>query len=104
MAVEIATLAEIKEGLRIDYTDEDNYIGMCMNAAYEYLNDSIDDFEDKLAVERFLNKAKIPYILIIQELFDSRSLMTKDNEKIKHIVSSMLTQMRYCTYDTAELV
>lgn len=95
----IITLEEAKNYLRVDFEDDDSYINMLIEQAEEYLRDCIDNFDTKMQVERFQKKAKLCSMVIIQNMYDERSFITKDNEKLRYIVASMLMQMNYCTYE-----
>ncbi|KOY67280.1 DNA-packaging protein [Clostridium sporogenes] len=97
--INIITLQEVKEYLRVDYDDEDNFLQLCIINAEGYLKDSIDNFEIKIKSERFKNKARLIMMAIIQDMFDNRDLTTKENEKYKLIVNYFLLQMKYSTYD-----
>ncbi|GAA0115291.1 head-tail connector protein [Clostridium senegalense] len=95
----IITLEEAKNYLRIDFEDDDSYINMLIEQAESYLKDCIDNFDTKMQVERFQKKAKLCSMVIVQNMYDERSFSTKDNEKLRYIVASMLMQMNYCTYE-----
>lgn len=88
-------LEELKEALRIDYNDENVFLQMCLNSAESYLKDSIDNYDEKIEVEAFQKKVKMPIILISQELFDNRSLTTEKSEKVKYIMTSLMTQLKF---------
>ncbi|MGO5072345.1 head-tail connector protein [Clostridium sporogenes] len=94
----ILTLNETKNYLRIDYDDEDIILQLCIDNAEEYIRDAIDDFDNKIQIERFQRKAKLLAMMLIQDMFDNRELMTKDNEKYKYIARSFITQMRFNLY------
>ncbi|ENK0837125.1 phage gp6-like head-tail connector protein [Clostridium botulinum] len=97
--MDILTLAEVKEFLRLDYDDENNFLQLCMQNAEEYIRDAIDDFDNKIQIERFQRKAKLLAMMIIQDMFDNRELMTKDNEKYKYIAKSLIMQMNLNSYE-----
>lgn len=97
--MDILTLAEVKEFLRLDYDDENNFLQLCMQNAEEYMRDVIDDFDNKIQIERFQRKAKLFSLMLIQDMFDNRELMTKDNEKYKYIAKSLIMQMNLNSYE-----
>lgn len=98
--IEIVTIQEVKEALRIDYDDEDTYLNLCIKAAQSHLEDALDDFDNKILDDKFKNKAKIVVLMTIQNLFDNRVFSTDissstTNEKVKYILSSFMLQMRW---------
>ncbi|MBO0575105.1 phage gp6-like head-tail connector protein [Clostridium botulinum] len=97
--MDILTLAEVKEFLRLDYDDEDNFLQLCIQNVEEYMRDAIDDFDNKIQIERFQRKAKLLALMLIQDMFDNRELMTKDNEKYKYIAKSLIMQMNLNSYE-----
>lgn len=96
--MEIITLQQTKEYLRIDHNEEDTFIQLCVDQAQQYLSDAIDNFDEKLVQPKFVEKCKIPMLLLVQTMYDNRSFATKDEEKINFIVSSFMLQLQYC-YD-----
>ncbi|NFL80334.1 phage gp6-like head-tail connector protein [Clostridium sporogenes] len=97
--MDILTLIEVKQFLRIDYDDEDNFLQLCIQNAEEYIRDAVDDFDTKIQIDRFKTRAKLFSMFIIQDMFDNRELTTKDNEKYKYITRSFITQMRFNPYE-----
>lgn len=97
----ILTLNETKNYLRIDYDDEDIILQLCIDNAEEYIRDAIDDFDNKIQIERFHRKAKLLAMMLIQDMFDNRELMTKDSEKYKYIAKSLIMQMNLNLYENA---
>nr|WP_278001059.1 head-tail connector protein [Clostridium botulinum] len=89
----------MKEFLRLDYDDEDNFLQLCIQNVEEYMRDAIDDFDNKIQIERFQRKAKLLALMLIQDMFDNRELMTKDNEKYKYIAKSLIMQMNLNSYE-----
>ncbi|EHN17136.1 hypothetical protein IYC_00090 [Clostridium sporogenes PA 3679] len=99
--MDILTLIEVKQFLRIDYDDEDNFLQLCIQNAEEYIRDAVDDFDTKIQIDRFKTRAKLFALFIIQDMFDNRELTTKDNEKYKYIARSFITQMRFNPYENS---
>ncbi|MBY6799539.1 phage gp6-like head-tail connector protein [Clostridium botulinum] len=93
--MDILTLIEAKEFLRIDYDDEDNFLQLCIQNAEEYLKSAVDEYEDKIQKDKFKIKARLFMLMLIQDMFDNRILNTLDNEKYKYIAKSMLMQMNF---------
>ncbi|MDU4545323.1 MAG: head-tail connector protein [Clostridium botulinum] len=97
--MDVLTLIEAKEFLRIDYDDEDNFLQLCIQNAEEYIRDAVDDFDTKIQIDRFKTKAKLFSLMLIQDMFDNRELMAKDNEKYKYIAKSLIMQMNLNSYE-----
>ncbi|NCI22156.1 phage gp6-like head-tail connector protein [Clostridium botulinum] len=97
--MDILTMAEVKEFLRLDYDDEDNFLQLCIDNAEEYIRDAVDEFDTKMQIDRFKTKAKLFSLMLIQDMFDNRELMTKDSEKYKYIAKSLIMQMNLNSYE-----
>lgn len=90
------TLDELKQALKIDYEDEDNYLQLCLDAAKAHLEDAIDNYEEKILDEKFNKKAKLVVIFTVQDMFDNRGMTSGIyTDKIKYIIQSLMAQMRW---------
>jgi len=98
--IAIVTIELAKEALKIDYDDEDTFLGLCIEAAEVHLEGAIDDYSTKIEDEKFIKMAKIVILMTVQSLFDNR-VFSNDvsssaaSEKIKYIISSFMAQMRW---------
>lgn len=98
----MVTLATVKEYLKISYDDEDNFIQICIDTAFQYLRNSIDDFDNKYQNDKFQKMADFILYPIIQDMFDNRTFSTggvaTNVEKYKILVNSIIIQLQYCTF------
>lgn len=94
----LLTLEECKTFLKIDWDDEDAQLNLFIQISEDYLKDSVDNFDTKLANERFKNKAKLLIMVLVNEMYSNREMITDKQEKYKYIVQSFLVQMQYYVY------
>lgn len=94
----LLTLEETKTFLHVDYNEDDVHITELIQTAEDYLIDSIDSYSTKILNERFKRKARLCAMTLIQECYDNRTLITKENEKLRYIISSFIMQMQYGSY------
>lgn len=101
----ILELATVKEYLRVDYEEDDNQIKLLIGTAETYLEDSVDDFKEKLErdiEDKFKNKAKLVMLTLITNWYDSRDFTElKVDEKVRYTINSLLQQMKH-GYDVYE--
>lgn len=95
----LLTLEETKKYLVVDYDDHDGDIEKLIVSAEDYLFDAIDNYDLKIKNDRFKRKAIRCSLVMIKECYDNKSLITKENEKIRLMIASMLIQMQYCDYE-----
>lgn len=95
----LLALEEAKSFLHVDFSEDDAYIDELIQTAEDYIADSVDDYSTKIANDRFKRKARLCAYVLIQECYDNRTLVTKDNEKLRYITSSFIMQMQYGTYE-----
>jgi uncharacterized phage protein (predicted DNA packaging) len=96
----LLTLEETKLFLHRDFDDEDMYISQLIQASEDYLIDSIgyETYNTKIINTRFERKARLCSLAIIQDCFENRSMITKENEKLRYMIGGMILQMQYCKY------
>ena len=91
------SLDEVKDYLRVTYEDDDPYIKNLIEIAEDYLHDGISDYETKKASKRFLRKARMVKLAIIQQLYDERYYVgqTKLSEdyRLNYVILSMIFQL-----------
>lgn len=101
----ILDLATVKEYLKADYEEDDNQIKLLIGTAETYLEDSVDDFKEKLErdiEDKFKNKAKLVMLTLITNWYDSRDFTElKVDEKVRYTINSLLQQMKH-GYDVYE--
>ena len=90
--IDILTLEEAKNYLRIDYEEDDSLLQSLLVAAMDYLRDSIDDFDTKIIKEKFINRAKILICVLIQDWYDNRE--QKESKDLSYTARSLMTQLQ----------
>ncbi|EHL18493.1 hypothetical protein HMPREF9630_00218 [Peptoanaerobacter stomatis] len=86
-------LASIKEYLRVDNSNQDNYIDVLIKISDDYMENAIDNYREKMKDDKFKMKSEICQKAIIQDMFDNRTLINKDSE-MTYIIRSMITQLQ----------
>lgn len=80
-------LLEIKNFLKIDFDDDDNYIELLKEVAIEYIEDAIGKFNPKRAKQKYL------MLTLIKDMYSKRSFaVDKTDEKIRYIIKSIIIQ------------
>lgn len=81
---------EVKTFLRIDEDEDENILLIMMQAAEEYIKDSVGFFDSEN------NKMKILYWLVIQDFYENRVLVVKeaDKQRLSYAVSTIVTQLQ----------
>lgn len=82
-------LTQIKQFLKIDYDDDDEYITLLIRVAEEYIADAVDNPNKESARYELLLK------FIVSTLYENR-IYTVDqaNEKVSYTIRSMTLQMQ----------
>lgn len=88
------TLEQVKNYLRISFSDDDGYLENLIKVADGYLEDGITNYKEKLKNERFKTKAEMVQYTIIQNLYDERYMMGQALE-MNYIIRSMIHQLEY---------
>lgn len=80
-------ISYIKDFLRIDFDDDDDYIKLLKEVAIEYIEDSIGSFNPERSKQKYL------LLTLIKEMYSKRSFMVdKSDEKIRYISKSIILQ------------
>lgn len=79
-------LKEIKQYLRVDYTDDDSLIEMMLDAVVEEMTELIPTFDPNKPT----NRQKLLICAYVKELYDQRGNTTTSPEKIRYVVQSLL--------------
>lgn len=90
----LITLEEVKEYVRIDGEDEDNTLKLLIKNAELYIEDASISIE-KMS-DRTKEKAKLLALILISDWYDNRSYNMKTSEKARYTIRSLLTQIQYC--------
>ncbi len=85
----VVKLEEVKDHLKIDSTEEDNYLKILISASEEFIkNGTGKDFDETNSL------AKIVCLFLIADLYENRELSTsKLTEKVRSTASMLLTQL-----------
>jgi uncharacterized phage protein (predicted DNA packaging) len=86
----IVTLTEVKEYLKVDTDIDDTLIAIQIEVAEEYLKNATGkEFTDD-------NKlAKLYCFMLVENMYEMRSLMVSKNEKISITATALLLQLQY---------
>ena len=99
----ILNLEETQNFIKYDGEEpaEIAYITELIQTSEDYLIDAIgtENYDIKILNKRFERKARLCCLVIIQDCYDNRTFVTKDNQKIRLIISGILFQMQYSTYE-----
>ena len=90
--VDILTLEEAKNYLRVDYDEDDTLLQSLMIAAIDYLRDAIDDFDTKVTKEKFNKRAKILACVLLQEWYDNRE--QRESKDLSYTSRSLMLQLQ----------
>ncbi|MEK4181731.1 head-tail connector protein [Aeribacillus sp. FSL K6-1121] len=86
----IVTLEEVKNWLRVDFSDDDTLITTLINAAEEYLKNATGITFD---ATNYL--AKIFCMTLIADWYENRELIGKASDQVRPILQSILAQLTY---------
>ena len=80
-------LEEIKNFLKVDFDDDDNYIMLITNVAVEYIQDALGTFNINRAKQKFLA------LTLIKDMYEKRSyIVDGKDEKARYIIHSIILQ------------
>ncbi len=89
--------SDVKTYLRIDYTEDDNFIADIIQTGYDYLADAIDDFSALYSAgAEFTRKADM-WVLTqwCPPMYDQREgMLTEKDIKLNYAARAMLTQLQ----------
>lgn len=81
------SLKEIKQYIRVDYTDDDSLIELMIDAVVDEMQELVTKFDP----ENPTNRQKLLICSYVKELYDNRDRMTKGStEQIRYTVQSLL--------------
>lgn len=84
------TLNDVKNHLRIDleYKSEDDYLNLLVDTAREYIIEAVGECDEEKA------RVKIVMLSIITNLYDTRDITNKDEEKNRRVINSIIMQLQ----------
>ena len=89
--------SNVKEYLRIDYEDDDNFIANVIQLGYDYLADAIDDFSELYSGDTVFGRKADMWVLTqwCPPMYDQREGMLTDRDsKLNYAARAMLTQLQ----------
>jgi uncharacterized phage protein (predicted DNA packaging) len=87
----IIELDETKQYLKVEGTEDDDLINSLIGAAEMYLQNATNNVFDYS-----YDLAKLFCWVLVADWYENRALIGKTSDKIRPIINSMLTQLRYC--------
>ena len=78
----------VKNAIKVDFPDDDDYIELLMESAEEYITDGVAPYDENIARHRLL------LIALVDAAYQERSYTVKDSQKAGYIVKSMASQLR----------
>lgn len=90
--MEILSLKEVKNYLRIDYNEDNELLQSLMVAANTYLKSAIDKYDKKKESEYYKDRIKILNCSLIQEWYDNRE--SYETKSLSYTIRSLITQIQ----------
>lgn len=90
--MDIINLDELKNYLRIDYTEDDKMLQSLMAVANDYLKNAINDYEKKKEKESYQPRLKLLICILVQDWYDNREQV--ENKTLSYSARSLLTQLQ----------
>ena len=85
------TLNEVKNWLKVDFDDDDDFITLLIAAAQEYVTDALGKCDENIARVRLL------MLVIISEMYEKRALTVNSdstNTKVQYTIRSIINQLQ----------
>jgi uncharacterized phage protein (predicted DNA packaging) len=86
----IVSLDEVKNWLRIDFSDDDATISMLIAAAEEYLKNATG-----ITYDSTNHLAKLFCMTLISDWYENRELVGRASDQVRPILQSILAQLTY---------
>ena len=83
-------LEEIKEYLKIDFNDDDTFLGLLTEVAREYVVDAVGVCDESKA------RVKLLMLVLIAEMYEKRTMtVTSDNtnSKTQYVIRAIINQL-----------
>ena len=99
------TASDVKNYLRIDYTDDDALIESAITAGYDYLADAIDNYEQLYAGNELFARKADSWVLThwMPPMYDQREgMLTDRSSNLNYAARAMLTQLQMYKYEPEE--
>ena len=95
------TASDVKNYLRIDYTDDDALIESAITAGYDYLTDAIDNYTQLYASNEVFARKADSWVLThwMPPMYDQREgMFTGKASAMDYAARALLTQLQLYTY------
>jgi len=97
--------SDVKEYLRIDYSDDDNFIADIIQSGYDYLADAIDGFAELYSGDVVFSRKADMWVKTqwCPPMYDQREGMLTDRDSnLNYTARAMLTQLQMYTTEENE--
>jgi uncharacterized phage protein (predicted DNA packaging) len=83
------TLEEVKQAIRVDFDDDDDFITLLMNAAKEYIKDAIGvDYDASIP------RHEVLLVALVEDAYRNRSYTVDGkSDKVRYIIKSIVQQL-----------
>ena len=82
-------LQTVKEFLKVDFDDDDDYINLLIDVAKEYISDCLGSYNDTRKKQQYL------LLTLIQDMYNNRSYTVNKDEKIRLTIRSIVLQEQF---------
>ncbi len=99
------TAADVKNYLRIDYTDDDALIASAITAGYDYLADAIEHYSELYSSNAVFARKADSWVLChwMPPMYDQREgMFTGRASAMDYPARALLTQLQLYTYTESE--
>lgn len=83
-------LEEVKEYLKIDFDDDDTFLGLLIGAAREYVVEAVGECDETKA------RVKLLMLVLIADMYEKRTMTVSgdnSNSKTQYIIRSIINQL-----------
>ncbi|EGT0683795.1 phage gp6-like head-tail connector protein [Clostridium perfringens] len=84
--IRLLQLSEIKNFLKIDFDDDDEYLNLLIGVAKEYIIDALGKFNENRYKQKYL------LLILIKDMYENREFIVKENSNVRYIVRSIILQ------------
>lgn len=82
-------LNEVKQFLRVDFTDDDNIITMIVKAAEQYIINAVGYFDEEKPLMRLLLQ------VLVADMYENRAVTVTSAAKQNYVVRSIIYQLLF---------
>ena len=82
-------LQTVKEFLKVDFDDDDNYITFLVDVAKEYIEDCLGSYNDSKKKQQYL------LLTLVQDMYSNRSYTINEDEKTRLTIRSIILQEQF---------